>query len=205
MKNSTMLLVGVFALVAAILLASSAFAGGGDPRPVLRAIPEQSTWVADGTTQYKITLVADSTPLGTQNIRGIQAGYNLPTIPGYQFNVVSVNTQPSNDFFAGYSTTPITSPGLVWRSVDSGNGPSARTGNFVELYVTVNQVIFGSNDGVQTSLQFDSDSEVTYFRRPIAQGGNIAPTLESVPFTVQPRFRVHSLSATAIICDDQTC
>jgi hypothetical protein len=177
MKNSKLFALGFFALVTALFLVGSVFAGGGDPRPVLRAIPAQSTWIADGMTQYKITLVGDSTPMGA-NTRGIQAGYSLPSVQGYQFNVVSVNTNPSNDFFAGFSTTPMTTEGLIWRGINSGNGPMSAQGNFVELYVTVTQTVHGSARSTVTSLQFDTDPEITYFRRPIAQGGNIAPTLE---------------------------
>ncbi len=206
MKNSKLFALGFFTLVMALFLVGSVFAGGGDPRPVLRAIPAQSTWIADGMTQYKITLVGDSTPMNGQGTRAIQAGYNVPNVPGYQFNVVSVNTNPSNDFFAGYSTSPQSPYGLVYRGLTgSGVGPVNRVGNFVELYFTVTQTVQGNARSTQTSLEFDSDPQVTYFLRPISQGGNIDPILESVPFTVEPRFRSVAVHAALVACDPEDC
>lgn len=191
-----------FAVVVSLSFLTLASAGGA---PILRAIPEQSQWIANGVTQYKITIEGDSTTMSGQNTRGIQTSYILPDISGYSFNVVNVNTSPTNDFFAGFPTSPLIGGSMIWRGVTSGNGPINRQGTFVELYITVSQI--GPNAlATQTSLAFDQDEQITYFRRPISQGGNIAPSIESTPFTVKPAYHTPMASVRASVrCVDDEC
>jgi hypothetical protein len=214
MKNSKLFALGFFALVVALFLIGSAFAGGGDPRPVLRAVPAQSTWIADGMTQYSIIIEGDSTPMNGVGTRAIQMGYSLPQAEGYTFNLVGATLRPANDFFTGYNTQDGYDSSLVTRSMlTPGTGPVNRIGNVVELKFTVTQNIVNRAVARQASLSFDESLNdqgypmLTYFLRHGFQGqvARIAPQIESVPFTVEPRFRSVAVHAALVQCDPQDC
>ena len=208
MKNivrNKVALFGLSAIVIALFLVANIQAGF--PHPILRAVPAQTDWIANGATQYKITVEADSNPIGGQGTRGIEFGYYVPQVEGYTFNLVNVVMHPSDDFFAGYSTFDQNDgSGLIARTLSSsGSGPANRVGNVVEMLFTVSQDS-ASAANVQTNLEFDSDSAVTYFIRPFSQGGVIAPEIESLPFTVHPlSVTVQPTSvvkSAALACDD---
>src|SRR3989344_7888334 len=155
-----------------------------DLPPILKAVPEQSNWIADGTTLYKITIIGDSRPMNPSGTRGIQFGYFLPEAQGYTFNLVNVVMRPQNDFFAGWSTLDFHASGGIGRVLGgSGTGPINREGNVVDMLFSVSKSGTGPGN-VQTSLGFDPDPVITYFLRPRGDGGVISPSIESIPFYV---------------------
>ena len=154
-----------------------------DP-PILRIVPEQSNWIADGVTQYKLTVIGDSRPMNPSGTRIIEFGYFLPEAIGYTFNLVEVTMIPQNDFFTGWSTYNNHANGIVGRALStSGTGPINREGEVVYMWFTVSKTGAGP-ENIQTSLGIDPDPAVTYFKRPTSEGGSISPTVESAQFYV---------------------
>lgn len=213
MKNTKLFMLGFFALVTALFLIGSAFAGGGS-NPILRAVPEQSTWVADGMTQYSIMIEGDSTPMNGIGTRAIQMGYSLPQAEGYTFNLVGATLRPANDFFTGYNTQDAYDSSIAVRSMlTAGTGPVNHAGNVVELKFTVTQNIANRAISRQAVLSFDESLNddgypmLTYFLRHGLQGqqARIAPQIESVPFTVEPRFRSVAAHAALVACSPEDC
>ena len=175
----------------------TSFSKGGtdevDP-PILRAVPEQSNWIADGTTLYKITIVGDSRPMNPSATLGIQFAYLLPELEGYAFNLANVVMRPQNDFFAGWSTTNLQGGNMIGRGISQGAlGPVNLEGNVVEMWFSVSRIGAGP-ENIQTSLGIDPDPEVTQFIRPTSQGGSISPIIDSVPFYVMSE--AYALSST---------
>ena len=156
----------------------------GEGIPILKIVPEQSNWIADGATLYKITIIGDSRPMNPSGTRGIGFGYFLPEAQGYTFNLVNVVMRPQNDFFAGWSTLDFHASGGIGRVLGgSGTGPINREGNVVDMLFSVSKSGTGPGN-VQTSLGFDPDPVITYFLRPTGQGGAISPTVDSAQFYV---------------------
>ncbi|MEK6824743.1 MAG: hypothetical protein AABY02_02705, partial [Nanoarchaeota archaeon] len=140
-----------------------------DP-PILRAVPEQSNWIADGTTLYKITIIGDSRPMNPSATLAIDFAYLLPEVAGYVFNLANVVMIPQNDFFAGWSTSNWQNGNLIGRLISQGSlGPVNLEGNVVEMWFSVSRTGAGP-ENIQTSLGIDPDPEVTYFRRPNSDG-----------------------------------
>ncbi|MEK6896715.1 MAG: hypothetical protein AABX12_04640 [Nanoarchaeota archaeon] len=156
----------------------------GEGIPILRIVPEQSNWIADGVTQYKLTVIGDSRPMNPSGTRIIEFGYFLPEAIGYTFNLVEVTMIPQNDFFTGWSTYNNHANGIVGRALStSGTGPINREGEVVYMWFTVSKTGAGP-ENIQTSLGIDPDPAVTYFKRPTSEGGSISPTVESAQFYV---------------------
>ena len=110
--------------------------------------PVQSTWTADGSTQYKVDINVDSTGLdaGTR-IRDGQFYFTVPAELQPYLNLVSASKPTSNDFFSGFTMTSSKNyvgqtliSGQEWdnnRRVSTSTGPLPSTGEFGEYIFTL--------------------------------------------------------------------
>lgn len=70
------------------------------PGPVMATLPEQTVWVADGFTEYKLHIYVDNSGLepGFDLTKGVQWGFL--NNPGFDF--ISVTLPEIDDFFEGF-------------------------------------------------------------------------------------------------------
>ena len=167
-------------LVGLIIISLAAFAnagrGGSDSGDIiLKAVPEQTNWIADGTTEYRVDVYADNTGLNGLPTTG--ASWRIVPPLGLENTIIITNAQwpTQNDFFEGFSVF-FQIIGINWNlhgKVVWGNGPSNRTGYLASYWFKVNPGFNG-----QTSFDFQ-DVE---FNDPQA---NLQPYhIEYVPFNV---------------------
>lgn len=200
--SGTMQKVYLFGIALLLAFASLSFASAGGPNEaIIRTIPAQSVWVADGVTEYRMDVYADTTHLPTELTSGIQ--WRLVKPQGLQNNIIITQAQfPVQlglvDFFAGYTPfgpqTVSSSWSTVQRRTMNENVPAGQ--GYVASYW------FKVMPGVgKTSTRFTLNSVIfsdsTY---PIP---NPLPYhVENVPFAVVP-YAPHMTHA--VVCDDESC
>jgi len=141
----------------------------------ITTIPEQTEWIADGVTEYRLDVYADNTALYPEETR--RGEWQIWPEEGLTF-VRSELPSPANDFFGGFNMDFLfnfvdNSSDLSGRLTENarrtepfgnGPGPSNKTGILGSYYFTVNpntplgelkihvvQPIFGGSDGAQNN------------------------------------------------------
>ena len=102
----------------------------------MKTIPDQPTWVADGTTEYIVRVFADNSGLSNPTA---SADWRLMNTPGFDYVTGSSATADINDFFDGFSMfwQQYNSPGSLSGRVSNGNVPVGTSGNLGVMKFTV--------------------------------------------------------------------
>lgn len=178
MVNSKLFALGLFSL--ALLVFGSVYASAG--APIVKTVPLQNVWVADGQTQYYVKVWADNVPYASAT-PGLTVQFKMPEAQGYDFTLQSMAWPGLNDFFAGLPTFGGFDMDQLRAAKVSDNlqQPLNRRGDFIILGFTVKPSQGSSVMSSVGKVEFD-DKSVTSFAN--AQGQHIYPQTQSVPFTV---------------------
>jgi hypothetical protein len=181
------LLVGVFA---------SAFVSAG--AVVLKTVPQQVNWKADGTTEYRMDVYADNTGLDGVGTAGIDWKLTVPQGLAPYITLTHAEWPTSNNFFAGYSTAfsqlngwgPNTK--VVWES-----GPSNRQGIVASYWFTINSA------APLGARSFDFDMGDTFVSD--SSGNNEEFVVQNVPFTVVSGSKAMNSNSGSRLCFPGLC
>lgn len=158
----------------------------GPPRPILSIVPERTVWIADGVTQYRVTLAADNRPMNGEVTRAVQAQVTPLAVNGYQFRLVAVVIRPPNDFFAGFNMDEFAiwdANGGLFGRITFGGGPANTVGNFIYLWFTVEPTVAHAPPIESVVIPLNDDPSFTYFIR--GDGKTIvSPHLSHISFVV---------------------
>ncbi len=104
---------------------------------LIKTVPNETKWLADGTTQYKVKVLADNTGLGGNKTRGTD--FRFENTPNFDF-VSGSNIKPTtNDFFEGFTMLSfanfVSQPGVLSsRATEDPNAGPANKSGFVGEY-----------------------------------------------------------------------
>ncbi len=191
MKKSSVL-AGLFTLL--IVVSSLSFVNAGVNEAVIRIVPAQTNWIANGVTQYRVDIYADNTLLA-ESTQAVQYRLQRPqglgnniTIVGAQYNLSS-----THDFFYGVAPAANQiapnwgSPSQI-RSASSG--VSGRQGLLASYWFTLPVgTPFGSYNFTLTNVNVAHDEFTPQAFR-----------VDSVPFTISKPKPTMATGVRAIPC-----
>ncbi len=168
---------------------------------VFRIVPAQTSWIANGTMQYRVDIIADNRPLFPERTYG--GDWQLVKPQGLENYIVAVgasaNISKPQDFFNGYSqlnSQVNTNWGQQYRSIYTQNGgPTNRSGILASYWFTVSP---GAQPG---SYSFGINEFNTVFYSVDGSGVIEQPYhVESVPFTISKPKPTMATGVRAIPC-----
>ncbi len=168
---------------------------------VLRIVPTQTNWVANGIAQYRVDVIADNRLLFPERTYGVD--WQLVKPQGLENYIVPVsasyNVSQPQDFFNGYSQLNAqvnTNWGQQYRSIYTQNGgPSNRSAILASYWFTV-------SPGAQPTIySFGINEFNTVFYSVDGSGVIEQPYhVESVPFTIAKPKPTTAIGTRAIPC-----
>ena len=118
---------------------------------IIKAVPVQANWIADGTTEYEVKIYADNTGLAGESTKAAQ--WQLLKPVGLEDNIIMISAQwpTQNDFFEGFNVLfPIL--GVNWgvhTKLVNNPGPANKAGVLAVYKFKVNPGFTG-----QTNFDF---------------------------------------------------
>jgi len=152
---------------------------------IIKSVPVQSRWVADGTTEYRMDVYLDTTSEPLEIITGAEWEIAVPSF----LTVTRAELPAQNDFFEGFSMAP------GWNRVDSTVSGGELTDNVRLVDLTINGFNYGpsNREGILGSYWFTVNTNaplgVTNFglNGLYVYDGNadpLATTIEDIPFNI---------------------
>jgi len=199
MKRQVLLLALLGIFVFSLVFASAGRGLDIQGDVVLKAVPEQTNWIADGTTEYEVKIYADNTGLNGEQTKAAEWKLMVPSGLDGKITMTSAQWPTQNDFFEGFSIF-FQSLGINWNlhgKLVNGGGPANKVGVLAVYKFKVNPGFTG-----QTSFDF-------YLEETGFCSGGLEDTciqqpyhVEIVPFTVSKKPPVATGPGTPVSATD---
>ena len=143
-------------LIAHLVPSSSSPSSPSSPSVIVKTVPVQLAWRADGVTEYQMNVYADNTELNPETTKS--ATWQIVKPAGLEPYIIITRAEwPSanDDFFNGFSTF-FQTLGANWNAhgkVVNGNGPANKNGILASYWFKINPGFVG-----QTNFDINPDN-----------------------------------------------
>ena len=165
---------------------------------VIRTVPAQSIWIADGVTEYRMDVYVDTTQLPSELTSGVK--WRILRPQGLQSNIVMTGAQlaSQNYFFEGYSSYTVNTFGATWQNQQIGSWGNVppRQGYLGSYWFKV----MPGTGKLSTSFNLNN---IVFSNGDTPDPNPLPYHVENVPFSVR---EAHGPAVTRVsICDNGDC